>query len=333
MRKQLLFFSFILWSSLAFSCDFCNCYLGINPHYKKNTVGLRLTNTAYSGSLLNNSELALLDLTAQDFSETYSTMEAYSQFYPIQKLQVQIFVPYVIKTESMSDAAFRALTQQQVSGSRISHTDPTHKGVVNDVKQATTIQGFGDPMLILNYQLFNLNAMDTTKIKQRMFAGAGVKFPMGKSKFDETKDPLEKKHQPGTGSWDFIGSVSYLARYKKLGANLNFSYMLNLKDKQAFKYANRSNVNLSVYRELSKNSLFVYPSLGLFYEQAGRDNYKSQVLEQTGGQLLLAHTGLDIYYRKFSISTAFHFPTVQKLFGSQPNLNYRIIAGIGFAIN
>ncbi|MBL0049940.1 MAG: transporter [Bacteroidetes bacterium] len=333
MRKLIVLFSLIVWTQFAIACDFCNCYLGINPHYKKNTIGTRYTQSVYYGSHLDNQTLEKYSLSPHDFSETRSNIEVYAQYYPLQKLQMQVFVPYVVNVESMSDNAFHAFSTTSASGNRLSHVEPSSAAEGTEMKQSSTVQGFGDPLLLAQYQLFNLNAMDSVGIKQRLLAGAGVKFPLGKSKMDEAEDPLEKTHQPGTGSWDVMPSLSYLAKYKKWGMNVNASYMITSRDKYRFQFSNRLNANLNVYREFNKAKLFMYPSLGMYFEQAGKDLYKLYILENSGGAVLLAHAGLDVYYRKFSLSAAFHLPTSQQLNGAQPHMQYRIIAGLGYAFN
>jgi hypothetical protein len=332
MRKLLLFFSLIVWSELGEACDFCNCYLGINPHYKKNRIGLRHTNSTYYGSHLSQTELDSYNLTAHDFKETRNNYELNIQYYPVQKLQLQLYLPYIINAEQMSDKAYTAFTAVPINGNRVSHAEPAHDSHVSEINQSSTIQGIGDPLLLAQYQLFNLGSQDSGSLKQRLFAGLGVKFPLGKSKFD-AEDPLEKSHQPGSGSWDILPSISYLAKIKRIGVNFNSNYMFTTQDKNQFKFANRLNANVNLYYELQHKKLYAYPSLGMYFEQCGNNSYKVERLENSGGILLLLHSGLDFYYKKFSLSTFVHLPLLQNLNGYQPILNQRVSISLGYVFN
>ncbi len=333
MRKGIIFFSLIVWATSSVACDFCNCYLGINPHYKKNSLGVRYTQSSYFGSHSDKSELMNYNLSPHDFRETRSNIEVYSQFYPIQKLQIQVYVPYVINKEYMSDAAFEAFSSGTPNGSRLSHQEPAIAGSSEEFVQANTIQGMGDPLLLAHYQLFNLNTSDSLGFKQRLLVGGGIKFPFGKSFFYATEDPLEKTHQPGSGSWDVLPSLAYLGKYKKLGMNLNVSYRIITQDKYHIQLSNRVNANLNIYRQVTKRDLFVYPSLGVYLEQAGRTTYGVKSFANSGGTLLFGHVGADLYFRKIAFSAAIHFPTLQKLNGMQPRINYRLIFGLSYSLN
>lgn len=334
MRKLLVVYSLLVWSGVATACDFCNCYLGINPHYKKNSIGLRATSSNYNGSHMESTELEKYNLTTRDFEENRSTYEIQAQYYPVQKLQMQLFIPYILNSETMSDNAYRSFTTVPLSTARISHADHTALQTEQTaVEKSSKISGMGDPLFLAKFQVFNSNGWDSTALQQRMLLGAGVKFPLGKSHFDATIDPLEKSHQPGTGSWDVLPNLTYLAKYKAIGVNINLSYMITTEDKHGFKNSNRWNANASVYREFMKGKISIYPSLGVYFEQAGMTNYQGSNLEKSGGNLILAHSGLDFYYRKISLSTAFHLPTLQKLNGTQPHMNYRFIVGLSYVIN
>ncbi len=333
MRTFLLLFSLLLSFHVTSACDFCNCYLGINPHYKKNAVGLRATSSKYEGSHMNQTELENNDLTASDFKELRANFEIIARYYPIQKLQVQLFAPYVVNIESMSDNAFSALSGSSTSSNRISHADHATATTSSVTNKSNTVQGIGDPIVMAQFQIFNLNATDSNSIQHRLFAGGGIKIPLGRSLLLNADEPLEKSHQPGTGSWDMLPAVSYLAKYKKLGVNANITYLISGKDRYKFRQSDRINANLNLYREFGKKDFKYFPSLGLYFEQAGKTKYGALLLDKTGGSLILGHLGIDFYYRKFSVNMAAHLPAMQQLNGSQPNLTYRLIAGISYALN
>jgi hypothetical protein len=87
------------------ACDFCNCYLGLNPHYKKNTFGIRYHSMYYEGTHLTDAQLQHYGLTKSDFTESRTQVELHGQVYPMQKLQVTYSVPYAISHEHQLKAA------------------------------------------------------------------------------------------------------------------------------------------------------------------------------------------------------------------------------------
>src|SRR3569832_397602 len=99
-----LIFILILCSSRVFACDFCNCYLGLNPHYKKNTFGIRYHHMYYNGTHMSNEELQEMDLSKGDFLEARTNIELHGQWYPVQKLQFTYSLPYLISNEYMRNA-------------------------------------------------------------------------------------------------------------------------------------------------------------------------------------------------------------------------------------
>jgi hypothetical protein len=146
MRKLVVVYSLLVWSGVATACDFCNCYLGINPHYKKNSIGLRATSSNYNGSHMESAELEKYNLTAHDFEENRSTYEIQAQYYPVQKLQIQMFIPYILNTETMSDNAFHSFTSVPASTARIGHADHTASQTEQTaLEKSSKISGMGDP--------------------------------------------------------------------------------------------------------------------------------------------------------------------------------------------
>lgn len=333
MRERFICLLLFLLPIGVHACDMCNCYLGLNPHYKKNTVSFRPNASYYQGTHMENAELEKHNLTRKDFKEIRNNYELMLRYYPSQKFQIQAFIPYVINKESMSDLAFQTLQYGASSSSRVSHQDPNNNVNSTNIEQNQVYSGVGDPLLLLQYQLYNNSAIDSQGFRQRLFAGMGVKFPLGKSKLIDESEPLEKSHQPGTGSWDFLPAVTYLFKYRRIGCNVNLNYLLTGNDKYGFRLANHINTNINFYREFLKGKFAFYPSLGLFYEQAGRTTFGNLVLEQTGGSLLLAHTGFDFYFKSIALNMAIQMPLEQKMNGSQPELTHRILLGINYSIN
>ncbi len=324
MKNSILFFV-LLAGFTASACDFCNCYVGLNPQYKRNLAGLRYMPSFYSGSHHSNQELSEMGYTNTSFKEIRTSYEFHGQFYPVQKIQLMISVPYVVNKETM-----HATFVPAVSG-HTHHGDPQPEPGVIDEEEV--ISGFSDPLMIAHYQVFNFIGTDTASFSQRLLAGVGVKFPAGKWKLGADADPQERIHQPGSGSFDYIVDVIYLSQFRKFGLNVNANYMITGENSESFKYGNRLNLNAVVLYKINSNNFSFYPNAGAYYEDARTDTYQLTTINNSGGNILYAHAGFDIYYGNFSFSPAFHIPVYRNLNGVQPLLQSRIIAGFSYAFN
>ena len=65
MRK-IIFILLALIPYYAQSCDFCNGYLGLNPHFKKNSVSLRNQSRFFQGTEMSAAELEGMGLSKKD---------------------------------------------------------------------------------------------------------------------------------------------------------------------------------------------------------------------------------------------------------------------------
>ncbi|MBK8847392.1 MAG: hypothetical protein IPO27_12940 [Bacteroidetes bacterium] len=317
MNKLIIIVIVILSTQLLHACDFCNCYLGLNPQYKKNIVGLRYHSMRYHGTHHNLSEFADANLSQSHFWEKRNILELYGQLYPVQKLQLIFSLPYIYNAEGTSSKGEDAMNGH-------------HHG---EAESDEPIKGIGDPIVIAHYQLFNKTNMDSSKLSHRLFAGGGIKFPTGKYKLGVNGNPLERMHQPGTGSWDFIASTSYLGKINRVGFNVNASYLIATINSESFQYGNKLNANAIVYYQFNVNKMQLNPSTGVFVEQAGKDWNENYYISNSGGTITYAHAALDFYFNKISINTAFQLPVSQTLNMPQPEMKFRIITGISVALN
>lgn len=282
----------------------------------------------YIGTHSDETELQEMGFSKNNFWETRTRIELHGQWYPIQKLKILFSAPYIINTEGRN-----ANENTNTSTLRLAHAGHEH----DDAEEATTpgretTKGIGDPLVIAHYQLFNKTG-DSSAFSQRILAGGGIKFPVGKWKLEEVAEAHERVHQPGTGSWDYILSAEYLAKYKRAGLNVNASYFIATRNNQSFKCSNRINANAVFYYQVKIKDASLYPSMGAYIEQAGKDNDNNLLLQNSGGTILYAHAGIDFYFRNFCINTAFQLPSMQKLNEPQPQMKYRIIAGITYAFD
>ena len=322
MKNNIFILFFLLLGFAAAACDFCNCYLGINPHYKKNTFGLRYHHMPYRGTQTSPLVLESNGLTKKDFWETKNEIELHGQWYPIQRLQVIASLPYVINTEGASEKAMAASTHLHADGAVHSHGSALK-----------TNHGIGDPLVLVHYQLFNKVGSDSASFNHRLLAGGGVKIPVGAYKIKEGEEAHERNHLPGTGSLDVLLSAVYLGRINNTGYNLNASYLFAGTNSQQFAFGNKFNINLTTYRQIELKEWSVLPNLGLYYEQAAKEWNADHYVQNSGGSVTYAHAGCDVYIKKTSFNIGFQLPVARKLNGHQAEISYRVITGLSYSLN
>jgi hypothetical protein len=320
--KKIFIAVMVMLVHASYGCDFCNCYLGLNPHYKKNTISFRYHLMDYAGTELSDQELTQYGLSKKDFYESRANYELHAQFYPTQRLQLVLSLPYSVSSEGMSSRAEMALGE-------VHHSVNPTPGSANH----KSIQGIGDGVLLAHYQVFNHNAEDSTGYRQRLLIGPGIKIPLGRYKVEATADVHEHNHQPGSGSWDAMASIVYLGKLKRMGINVNLSYVFTSQNSQYFRFGNKFNSNITAYYEFKRKRIAFYPNAGLYVEQETKNKHFGHDVTNSGSTITYAHLGADMYWKKFSLNTAFQLPATRSLGGNQSEIKYRIIVGLSYAFN
>ncbi len=286
MKKIIFTIVFIFAFSTSQACDICGCgvgsyYFGVMPQFNKNFLGLRYR-TMYFESHLNSRILRT--------NEYFRTTEIWGRFYASPKLQIMTFVPYSFNTQ----------------------TD------VNNFSK--NLQGLNDVVLMANYNLLNAtikNDTTTRRVKHNLWLGGGVKLPTGRYNFEEQDagQVANPNFQLGSGSIDFLLSVFYNIRYKNWGFNQDLSYKINTANSKSYRFGNRisSNSNVFYIHQISKK-LALMPYGGFYYEISGKDKRNEEKIVETGGYLVAANVGLDIYaYKRLNIGGNYQIPLRQNL--------------------
>lgn len=289
-------------------------------------MSLRYTFNEYSGTHLTDYDLRSAGLEKTDFSEMRKRIELYGQIYPSQKTQVIFSLPYLINTEVMNDRAMNAFASAGIS-------DHHHGPNTTDESSSNseTTKGIGDPVVLMNYQVFNCLPETANGYAQRLFAGAGIVIPFGKYK-TEISDPLERAHLTGGGSWRLLLNTTYLAKAGKWGMNTNASFLFANTNSEQFAYGSTLNASTVFYYQLHSNVLDIFPSAGVYFEYANRNKFQGKELTSTGGLLNYLHAGCDFYYKRFALSSGMQLPFVQVLYENQPESKYRFITSLAFVL-
>ncbi len=284
MKKYIAFIIFLTYSGITNACDFCNSYLGLDPGFNKNTIALRANFRkaewqAPSPTLRLTHGGTHTDMGTQEtLEESFFTSELFVKYTPFPKLRIYATLPYTMNTLEF--------------------------GGVSESRSALS-----DLSLMAMYQLLNSKNTDSTGVGHRLFAGAGVKFPTGKSEGAQEVDiPMAHHLYSGTGSTDYLACLTYIGKVKKLGWSLDASYKFNGESCTDYRYGNTINVNPVLFYETRIKSVKILPHAGAPYEAGVEDEYKGETVHETGGTTWYGSAGVDVYFGAFSVTTDFRLP-------------------------
>lgn len=282
-------------------CDLCGCYMGIDPNYHMNLVGFRfhtfkfVTETHLTESLIQNDHP---DHEGTQSTEYYNDLELFGRYYFTPKIRVLFSIPF---------------SRNNIDGK--------------------ILNGFGDAKLLAQFQIYNTDINGKTKYWQRIFLGGGIKLPTGVYNKTLTYGVVEPHFQPGTGAFDFIFTGTYISKLLEydLGWSTDVVYTFNTVNSNDYRFANRFNLTSSVFYEADAGNFAFLPHAGVYFETAKEDKYKGETAEGSGGSVLFATGGLDIYYKKFSLDMTLQLPVNENLIGEQPENRFRIYTGFGYS--
>lgn len=277
MKNYFFITALLLFGNQAFACDVCGCSLGafsqgIIPDYTSHFIGVRY-NLAHFRAEIDHGTIG-----GFEFSEDkYNRIELVGRYNATEKLKFNFYVPFVIN---------------QMKGS----------------EQTTTKSGLGDPMFLVNYKFLK---KEVELSQHYLTAGAGIKFPLGKSDLLENEELLNRNFQPGSGSFDFILTTSYYFRKKKMGYTLESSYKMNTTSNSGYRFGNQFNfsANMNYRLERPKLNWLIYG--GVYFEQASRHTENESFVFNTGGYGIYANAGVQFYFSKMRLSTGIQHPIYQ----------------------
>lgn len=195
-----------------------------------------------------------------------------------------------------------------------------------------TTNGIGDASVLLNYTI--VQSSDTAVVQHRLQGGVGIKAPTAKyTGVSELERAGLPNTQAGTGAWDIPLNLNYTIRFASMGVNADVMYNITTPNRDSYKYGNKLTTQLTAFYWLQKNGVAILPQLGLNNEYGlhDYDNYKKKWLnEQTGGYILSAKAGVQLYYKKLGIQLMYSKPVSQYYGGGNITSNQKIDAGMMF---
>jgi hypothetical protein len=305
--KRIIFLVIIIsFSTQLSACDLCNGYLSMSPFENKHAVGFRYRISGFEGFHVHNnlSDGAHQHTNVQSdlkTKEQFHTYELWTRWYPFSKIQIYTSLPF-------SD------NYKMKDGKVISH-----------------LSGFGDFILISQYEILNTFNKAESKYVQKLNAGGGIKLPTGIYN-KRINGELNEHLQCGTGSTDWIAITTYTGKFKNIGIDINVTYKINSTNTNEFHFANRLNSGISLFYSAKLKYITVLPQAGIYMESAGMDKKNEIFLNNTGGLFVMATTGFDIYFNKLIFNTAFQLPFYERYNGRQSLNEFRFITGIGYRL-
>ncbi len=80
------------------ACDLCGCYMGLDPNYHKNLVGLRFNTFKFAteAHVTTNSESDHPGHPGEATTEYYNAVELFGRYYFTPKIRVLLSVPFLL---------------------------------------------------------------------------------------------------------------------------------------------------------------------------------------------------------------------------------------------
>lgn len=281
-------------------CDACACasqgqQLGILPQYYRHFAGMQYQYSGYQNMHVNGDGSSTLS------GQHYNSMQLWGRYYISKGIQLFAFVPY-------------------------------HYNLQNTGNLHTVTQGIGDVSVWANTTLLQTPDTSLGSLKQLLLAGAGIKAPTGQYKSIAQLD-LEglPNMQAGSGSWDFIANANYTLRHNNAGVNLEASYTFTTVTKGDYKYGNRLSSSLTGFYSIRSGNITLLPQAGAVYQYSLHDyqNYTLKWLDkQTGGYVLYAMAGLQVYYKQLGLQLNYYLPAAQNFANGNVTARQKANAGV-----
>jgi phenolic acid decarboxylase len=286
------------------ACDVCGCGVsgggfGILPQFQKSFIATR-----WQQSSFQSEHLPLFQNEIPPLSNEYMN-------------QMEIWGRYVLndKIHFFGNLPYRWNQKEENSESWVN-------------------QGLGDISIQLNYIFFN-NAKDGSIIwKQALQGGLGIKLPTGS--FDAEypySGELIQNMQIGSGSVDIPFNLIYTLRNENIGLNFENSFRLNTTNKYQYKFGNMLQQGLRFFLWKNLKEFTFLPQVGVGHDFINYAKEFDTRVNFTKMQQVNVIGGLDIYYKKWVIQTAGHFPIYQNAGDGQVTIYPRFNVGLSYLIS
>ena len=301
MKKIILgwCFLFTIVCYQTYGCDVCGAglssnYTGIMPQYRANSLGLR-----YSFTETQSKHLPSLFAPSGSSTETFHTVELMGRFYAADNWVFMGMLPMHHFSKKRSD------------------------------NSSELIKGLGDVNILANYIAVNSGDSMTKLTRHFLQFGGGVKMPTGEYQ-KLSDDGVNPNFQLGTGAFAGIANMMYTVRRKNMGYTFEASYIYHLTNKNDYQFGQRYTVSNKVFYWKKWRTFSLVPHAALWYDHSAQNREKNREVLYSGGHLLNLQPGLDVFFRKFSLSSLVQIPVDQNQSNQYVTINNKYFIALNY---
>ncbi|MCB0769570.1 MAG: hypothetical protein KDC00_04100 [Flavobacteriales bacterium] len=316
MKPLLVAWMALMLPSIALGCDVCGIFLGIQPHERNSSVSLFWRYRRLEGNVLvpgsttitpkhGGHGIAPSEDTEVHYRELYQVAEIRGDFWVAERVAVLASIPLVNNYRSV------------------------------DGYVSTDVYGVGDPFILARYQVVNTKCLTPDeRVVHRLMLGAGAKLPLGPSDLSYQGSVVEVDQQPGTGTWDLLGSAEYKVRHDRNGAGLTMVGRYNTANSEGYSLGNGLSTTAEVFRRYDFGEDWKWmPSMGAYHERSGMDQDGSEPVDGTGSSTLFAHVASRLWWRSWGLSATFQYVVAQDIGSLMIPNKERVVIGLTYNLN
>lgn len=281
-------------------CEVCGCgagatYFGLQPNLARNFVGIRWRTMDFDSHLGMGERFRT--------QEIFHTAELLARWYPLDRLQALVSVPYSVNTQY------------------------TKTGNIN-------LNGIGDIAIVANYNIIERdNTCAPDELSHAFTAGGGLTLPTGRHELPDSDNNSEVNNpnfQIGTGSVSFLALAQYIVRLGNYGISIDAQGKIHTANADNYRFGNRVSSTLTMFMIIDNEDWKIMPSLGVYSEYSGYNYSNGTPISVTGGYLTNALIGADIFLNTFMIGCNYQIPVMQKLGDNYLQSNQRFMTTVAF---
>ncbi len=290
-----------IWLSFqATACDICSGFFEIVPNDRKSSIGFFYSTLYRSGApIVHTKHSGHNNLIGSEVKEIFDTYELRGRYAFADRIFGEINIPV------------RNIYQG-----------------VNEIPRFD-LWGLGDVQLQFTYRpLSNLNESGWNN---RIDITGGFDLPTGNWLDSNNYILIDPIFQMGSGSFDFWGSLSYMVRYKYIGASLQGTYRYNTKNPLDYRFGSMATGNMALFGLIKTGGVTLMPRAGVFYEWGEKSQIRGMFDEFSGGSILSVEWGLSINYRQFQLNALVRNTAMQITNGAEARQHYVAQLGLIYA--
>ena len=189
---------------------------------------------------------------------------------------------------------------------------PYRHTVVSGLTAPTRYSGVGDISGQISFLVMEPD--ESKKVRHGLQLTTGVEFPTGRFEFSHE---IPTMFQQGSGTYDLLAGMQYSVRAGKVGMLTEASIRRNGVTRDHFHPGNSSQVLARLFYVHRKETSRWLPSLGMSYEVWDPDipdmRFPMFRAAYTGGKLMSATCGLDLFTPRFAFGLEYQIPVNQHI--------------------